>query len=364
MSYFYIIEHLPSNTYYCGSRWKKDDANYFMTNRGYCTSSKIVHNLLESDGFNSFCIRKIRHFERPQDAYAYETRFLQKVNAAYNKKFLNVHNNKGLIGPLSPVQEKALREKRQQTMKTRYKHKEYFQCDEFKERRKKSLKEKYDVEHPYQIKGVKEKFISNFKKTCLDNFGVDHPMKILEISTKANNSRKSTMMSKYKVDNPMQIPEVKQKVIETNQKKYGVDYAFNQENAKLKSAETRRSFSKEKKQKIIESRSTTMQEKYGTDNWMKIPENQNSQKEKSIITLKERYGVENPAQCKSAREKIRKNKHSLSERKIVEELKSLKKEYGIFVGTRGWYQKSTEELEQLKIDLLQQINYNKFNKKE
>lgn len=364
MPYFYVIEHLPSNTYYCGSRWKKNDAHNLMTEKGYCTSSKVIHNLLELHGYNSFCIRKIKHFKQPQDAYNYETRFLQKVNAAKNKKFLNIHNNDGLYGPLTSLQSNALREKRQKTMQERYKHKEYFQSDEFKERRKKSLKEKYNAEHPYQIDGVKEKFISNFKKTCLDNLGVEHPMKILEISTKANNNRKSTMLSKYKVDNPMQIPEVATKVMETNRKKYGVDYAFHKQNAKLKSAETRRAFSKEKNQKIIETRSNTMQEKYGTDNWMKIPENQNLQKEKATATLKERYGVENPAQTRSAREKICKNKYNLAQREIVKELKSLKKEHGVSIGKKGWYQKSTQELEQLKIDLLQQINYNKLDKKE
>lgn len=91
--YFYIIQHIPSQKYYAGCKinFSADPSN-LMTQKGYKTTSKIVKKLIEKDGLDSFIILKIKLFKSPSDALYYESRFLKKVNAAENIKFINLHN--------------------------------------------------------------------------------------------------------------------------------------------------------------------------------------------------------------------------------------------------------------------------------
>ena len=91
--YFYIIKHIPTGTYYAGCKINKDaDSSNLITSRGYKTTSKIVKQLINKDGLESFIVLKIKHFYTPEEALLYETRFLTKVSAAENPKFLNRHN--------------------------------------------------------------------------------------------------------------------------------------------------------------------------------------------------------------------------------------------------------------------------------
>lgn len=91
--YFYIIQHVASGKYYAGCKINKHaDSSVFMTEFGYKTTSKIVHNIIESEGLSAFKIRKIKHFSSPLEALAYEEKFLLRVNAAKNINFLNRHN--------------------------------------------------------------------------------------------------------------------------------------------------------------------------------------------------------------------------------------------------------------------------------
>ena len=91
--YFYIIQHIPSQKYYAGCKinFSADPCN-LMTPKGYKTTSKIVKKLIEKDGLDSFLILKIKLFKNSSDALCYESRFLKKVNAAENAKFINLHN--------------------------------------------------------------------------------------------------------------------------------------------------------------------------------------------------------------------------------------------------------------------------------
>jgi hypothetical protein len=85
--------HLPSGKYYAGCKINKTaNSENLMTESGYKTTSKIVKNLILTDGLESFKILKIKHFKTPDLALSYETRFLTKVDAANNCKFLNKHN--------------------------------------------------------------------------------------------------------------------------------------------------------------------------------------------------------------------------------------------------------------------------------
>jgi hypothetical protein len=60
-----------------------------MTENGYYTSSKYVWKLINDYGLVSFEIDRIRHFNSADEALKYEIKFLRKVNAIKNMKFIN-----------------------------------------------------------------------------------------------------------------------------------------------------------------------------------------------------------------------------------------------------------------------------------
>jgi len=135
--YFYILQHIKSGLFYAGVRYAKGcDSNDLMTELGYKTSSKRIAHLIEEDGLDSFIIRKLRHFDSAEDAIKHETKFLNKVDARSNEKFLNASNNDGGFT---------------------------LQTDAFK----KLMMDRYGVEHPLQLEHVKEKA----KITCIKKYG-------------------------------------------------------------------------------------------------------------------------------------------------------------------------------------------------
>lgn len=96
--YFYIIQEKSTGMYYAGAKWANDATpNNFMTENGYCTSSKIINYIIEAKGLSEFIIRKIRVFKTSKETYEYETKFLKKVKAKSNPKFLNGHENDWLM---------------------------------------------------------------------------------------------------------------------------------------------------------------------------------------------------------------------------------------------------------------------------
>lgn len=92
--YFYIIQHITTGKYYAGSQYGKD-ANPNNLLISYTTSSSLINEIIKHDGINSFVIKKIRVFAVGNDAYAYETKFLQKLDCANHPLFYNKHNNNG-----------------------------------------------------------------------------------------------------------------------------------------------------------------------------------------------------------------------------------------------------------------------------
>ena len=91
--YFYIIKHIPTEKYYAGCKINSSaDPSNLMTQNGYKTSSKLVKKLIKQDGLESFSVFRIKLFNDADKALNYESRFLQKINAAENPKFLNRHN--------------------------------------------------------------------------------------------------------------------------------------------------------------------------------------------------------------------------------------------------------------------------------
>lgn len=122
--YFYIIEHKTTQQYYAGCKINASaNSSNFMTEKGYKTTSKIVRKIIENEGLEAFKIVKIKHFKSAQEAVWYETRFLQKVNAAQNPRFLNQQNggknfiNKGGYKLKESTKNKMRKPKSEKTIK-------------------------------------------------------------------------------------------------------------------------------------------------------------------------------------------------------------------------------------------------------
>lgn len=89
--YTYLITFLPTGQYYYGVRFKKGcSPEDFWTK--YFTSSKYIADLIEEYGKDSFSIEIRKTFLTKDDAILWEQRFLTRVNAAKNPKFLNKSN--------------------------------------------------------------------------------------------------------------------------------------------------------------------------------------------------------------------------------------------------------------------------------
>lgn len=85
MNYFYIIEEEGTGKLYAGSRTARD-AHPSDLLHTYHTSSRTVHALIETG--SKFRVRKI---QVRKDALEYEERFLRRVDADLNPRFLNRH---------------------------------------------------------------------------------------------------------------------------------------------------------------------------------------------------------------------------------------------------------------------------------
>lgn len=180
--YFYIIQDSRNGIYYAGSKWAKNsNPKTLLKLNSYTTSSKTINSIIEKFGIETFIIRKIKLFKTDSEAYNYETKFLQKVNARNNDKFYNGHNNDGYVNP------------------------EYM---------KNYMLEKYGVEHNTKLKSTIEK-----RKESIDNkYGsFSNMMK----ETGGNQKSLESCRKNNGVSTPFQLPEVREKAFKTNMKRYG-----------------------------------------------------------------------------------------------------------------------------------------------
>lgn len=103
------------------------------------------------------------------------------------------------------------------------KKRQQFKDESFKEKvlekRRKTSRKKYGVDHAAQSKEVREKQ----KKSMNEKYGVDHPYQSKEIMDKMKESN----MEKYGVENVGMLSEVQEKMKETRKEKYGVEH-YNQ----------------------------------------------------------------------------------------------------------------------------------------
>jgi hypothetical protein len=263
-SYFYIIQEISTGLYYAGSKYGKDaNPETFMIEGGYTTSSETINELISQYGLNNFIIRKIRTFETAEEAYDYETKFLQKVDARKNPKFYNAHNNDHIFS---------------------YHDKRY----------KEKMIEVYGVDDPNKSPEI----VNRIKETNMRKLGVPWPM----MSNKCKEKRKQTNKERYGVENVMFSSEIKEKMKQNNLQKYDVENVFQLECTK-------------EKIKI------SLNEKYGVEH----PMHSNEVKQKQKETNNERYGVDNVFQTEETKSKIKERTDYLLNRPQLDIIRKYKK---------------------------------------
>ena len=96
--YYYVIRHKPSGKLYAGSQYGKnsDPNNLWET---YFTSSKLVKELIEKDGVDSF---EVEYIDCRPDAREYEQEYLMMMYEKYGRekfldKFLNRNLSPGIL---------------------------------------------------------------------------------------------------------------------------------------------------------------------------------------------------------------------------------------------------------------------------
>lgn len=237
--YFYIIKHKPTQKYYAGCKINSSaDSSNLMAENGYKTTSKVIKELIKKDSLNAFEILKIKHFNTPEETLCYETKFLQKVNAAENPKFFNKHNggknfvNKGGYKLTESTKNKMRKPKSKETI------------------------EKQNKEKRNRLKEVYQKMVETRRKNGLPWVSEDQKEKVKDFNKKYwNNQTKEEQklrMIEYYKKNPIS-EETKKKLKQINNGKNNSMYGkkHNEETKeKMKLAWLKR---KEKKIAMIDS---------------------------------------------------------------------------------------------------------------
>ena len=218
--YFYIIQHINSGKYYAGVKYAENaNPDQFLKFNGYQTSSTIIKQIILEEGLDSFVIRKIKVFETGEEALDYESRFLRRVNAAFNDNFLNRSNNsistlnvdwekrkQGNVekyGYEYAMQSEFIKNKGKQTNLEKYGCENVFQNEDIKYKSKQTMVEKYGYEYPSQV----PEFLEKQKQTNLEKYGFSYITQTPEFQEKS----KQTMLERYGVSNISQSPEIKEK---------------------------------------------------------------------------------------------------------------------------------------------------------
>jgi hypothetical protein len=268
--YFYIIQEVSTSMYYAGVKWAQGcHPNQLLKEDGYHTSSETIKKIIDENGLDTFIIRKIRTFETADEAYNYETRFLQKVNARKHPKFYNGHNN--------DFSDKFLNIK--DIMVEKYGVENASQLEEVKQKKKKTTMSNHGVENPFQLKHVREKVKSN----NIEKYGVEYLLCSAEFKEKSTN----TLVQRYGVENPFQLDHVR------------------------------------------ENRDKAMLEKYGTTCSLEIPEI----REKAESTMETRYGYKYSSQVPEIKERKRNLQKEKSQRSNVKIIREYCRKFGLKLGT-------------------------------
>lgn len=228
--YFYILQHIRSQRMYAGCRYGKGcHPTELLTSTGYCTSSKLVNDIILSEGIDAFRIVDIILEEDIQlpfgwsSIFEYETWFLREHNCSKSSKWLNLHNNSDYHFPFGTKEFKSL-------LLQKYGVDNISKLESIKEKKRSTTMAHFNVAHPSQSAEIKE----SCKSTNLDRYGVPYAMQSPAIKDKALKSKleknngsfpkhtpaqkelyKSTMLERYGVENAMFCNEFKTKMKET-----------------------------------------------------------------------------------------------------------------------------------------------------
>ena len=222
--YFYIIQDVRNGMYYAGSKYAQDaNPSNFMIEGGYETSSETIKELIRQYGLDNFIVRKIRTFKTGPEAYRYEKRFLEKVDARKNERFYNKHNNDF----------------------NAYGSHEYI----------KFMIEKYGVENPMHSEKIKEKL----RNIHLEKRDVEYPGQCEEVKKKA----KITKKEKYGDENYVNV----EKARKTKQERYGDPGYTNKEKAMSTNSVRYGGNAPASSPEVVNKMKRTSMERYGAENY-------------------------------------------------------------------------------------------------
>ena len=169
------------------------------------------------------------------------------------------------------------------------------------DKRRQTTYERYGVDHIMQCEEIRQKVRDVF----LQHYGC-HPMQTEECQEKI----KRTCQEKYGVDNYCQTESFKKKVKQTCQEKYGVDNYFQTDSAR----QCQSRYMKEHWNEVEPKRKATMQKRYGVNYTWENDE----LLAKTKLTIADRYGAEHYSQsdefCERRSEMDEKRKQTCLER--------------------------------------------------
>lgn len=94
MYYTYLIKHLPTNRFYYGVRFSKNNKGADLWVR-YFTSSSYVHKLIEEYGKDSFVCEIRKTFNDKIHALNWEKKVLRRMKVSTRDDFINVNPGRG-----------------------------------------------------------------------------------------------------------------------------------------------------------------------------------------------------------------------------------------------------------------------------
>ena len=134
------------------------------------------------------------------------------------------------------------------------------QKKQFRERRNKTMLEKYGVKGLTNVKKVKKTKLERYGdenynnyekhvKTCIEKYGVNHHNKVAEIAQKISKAKslpetqakyEATMLERYGETNANRVPEIRKKYLQTLYNNYGVKNPLKSKEIKTKQLNTLR----------------------------------------------------------------------------------------------------------------------------
>lgn len=197
----------------------------------------------------SSCINRVSFNKKWTEGYKTycSTKCTQSSNKTKEKRKKTVLEKYG-VDNIAKSQD--IKKKQEQTNIERWGHKSSFQNEEVRERWKTTIEEKYGVDHYFKTDEFKEKT----REFSLEKYGVDHPSKSKEVQNKISQtniekygvdhisktqdfwiSYRNKSVERYGVAHPLKSIKIRDKIEDSNMEKYGVDNYFKTTEFKEKS---------------------------------------------------------------------------------------------------------------------------------